>query len=153
MADIDIAKFPTDADGKALLGKLQAALRELTPHKRGIDKFPSPPNKLMDIMDDLRPEFPIIWKNLRICFDKTEPGASISPMFEITLGPFWLDNAVTQVDMQKVILHEYLHKAMRFEPPSEFPPDQRRSLEHSTIDDLLKQMGYRPPVNPAMGKI
>jgi hypothetical protein len=153
MANLDTASFPTDADGKALLAKVQAALRELTPQKKGVDKFPSPPDKLMKIMDDLRRQFANIWKDLKISFDPAEKGASISPALELKIGPFFLVGHFTQEDMQKVILHEYLHKAMSFEPPDGFPPDQRHSLEHSKIDDLLEEMGYRPPVNPAMGKI
>jgi len=94
--------------------------------------------------DLLDPSYLAIWNNSTLEYDPGQPGAEIYvPGRRMYLGPFMLDMQL--VDLEKTIIHEYLHAALNQDW-------QRLSMEaqHPQINLIIKQrLKYAGPPNPA----
>ena len=149
MAFLISASFPDDVEGQALHAKVRKAFDTLTksrPPKQGegyIPYYRVPVRLVKHSRDHLKSDFEDVWTWCMFSFDEEETGAS---MFvskrEATIGPFFLRSGFTSVDMEKIILHEYLHAALRY----------GRQYHHSFIEQIIKyDLGYKGPWNPAEG--
>ena len=105
--------------------------------------FPRAPRKLNAERDFLSDEWQQVWQDCTIEFADYEPGASIYvPERRIRFGPFFLLHSYTITDFEKIILHEYLHAAFRFD-------NQLKSFHHGMMEQvLIYNLRYRPPANP-----
>jgi hypothetical protein len=153
--------------GKTLQNSLEGALRNLT-HTKGApgtrsvlagDKskdgqsdaradrsglnFARVPVKLQKERDFLSDDWPQIWDECTIEFADEEAGASIYvPDRRIRFGPFFVLNKYTITDFEKIILHEYLHAAFRFD-------NTLKSFHHGMMEQvLIYNLHYKPPANP-----
>jgi RHS repeat-associated protein len=150
---VDASSFPTTAQGKKLLEKVRAALRNLTGEKGEGDEWKSVPKKLRGERDWLDENYKEIWDKTVIRYDKNECGAGVGPgekegEWVITIGPLFEKERWKVIDLEKVILHEYLHPALK--------PGLRmgESFEHGTIDQIIKyDLRYPGAPNPAVGLI
>lgn len=85
----------------------------------------------------LLPTHERIWKECFIVFDPAERGASIHlPTGQIRFGPFFV-SGWTRPDLEKVILHEYFHKAISLQP-SYGDARFRKEAQHSEIDQIIE---------------
>ncbi len=153
--------------GKILQSGLAAALHNLTntkgtlgtrnvhtcvkedgsqPHtmadRAGLD-FARAPFKLREERDFLSEDWREIWAACTIEFADYEAGASIYvPGRRIRFGPFFALHKYTINDFEKIILHEYLHAAFRFE-------NSLKDFHHGMMEQvLIYNLGYKPPANP-----
>lgn len=108
----------------------------------GLDYAHSPRKANAD-RDCLKDEWKSIWKETTIEFSEEETGASIyKPNRRVRIGPFFLRPGFSVVDMEKVVLHEFIHAALAIVSP--LP-----GIDHGFIDQALRNMGYKPPYNVA----
>lgn len=116
------------------------------PQLRAGLEFPSPPSRLRQERDDLDEDWRSIWKECTIEFSRREAGASVFvPARRISIGPFFLKPQYTVRDMEKIVLHEYLHTALRVKPT----PDLRTEYDHGQIKMILiDHLHYPPPATP-----
>jgi RHS repeat-associated protein len=149
---VDASSFPTTAQGQKLLDKVRSALNRLTGEKGQGDKWKSVPKKLKGEKDLLAENYKEIWDKTVIRYDANECGAGVGPGENgervITLGPLFEKEKWKVMDLEKVILHEYLHPALK--------PGLRmgESFEHGTIDQIIKyDLRYPGAPNPAVGLI
>jgi hypothetical protein len=120
-----------------------------TVERAGLD-FPDAPQRLSKGRDFLRDDWKEIWKQMTVEFSDEELGASIyRPKRRVRIGPFFTGTKFTEkgekrfsvVDMQKVLLHEFLHAAFTIED---------RQFHHGMISQvLIGNLGYPEPANPA----
>jgi hypothetical protein len=105
--------------------------------------YPKAPVKLREERDFLRDDWKQIWDECTIEFADYEAGASIHvPTRRIRFGPFFTRNRFSITDFEKIILHEYLHAAFRFE-------NTLKSFHHGMMEQvLIHNLGYKPPANP-----
>lgn len=108
----------------------------------GLD-YPRAPVKLDPERDFLSDEWKQIWQECTIEFADYETGASIYvPERRIRFGPFFLTHSYTITDFEKIILHEYLHAAFRFD-------NTLKSFHHGMMEQvLIYNLRYKPPANP-----
>lgn len=143
MARLLADTFPADAEGRALLGKVRRALTNLTgmaPPRDG--NFTVAPRRLDPERDLLKDDWRNTWLRETIRFDPAEPGASVRAGV-IKIGPFFLQRRFTVMDLEKVVLHEYLHEAIDIE---------WKDAHHGQIDQIIRfNLGYPGPPNPAEG--
>ena len=137
--------FPQDAEGRALFQKVKKALHNLTgmtPPKDG--NFTSAPRRLNAERDTLKSDWRAIWFQETIKYDAAEPGASVLKGV-VKIGPFFLQKRFTVMDMEKVVLHEYLHEAIDI---------SWRDAHHGQIDQIIQfNLAYPGAPNPAEGKV
>jgi hypothetical protein len=152
--------------GKVLQNKIGHALRRVT-GKHGVEKvrdvdsckqaddgespviaslsgldYPAAPHGLRTDRDFLRGEWKEIWKEVTIEFADEESGASIYvPNRRVRIGPFFLAERFTVRDLEKIVLHEFLHAGFDIE---------MRAAHHGLMEQvLIFNMGYHRPANPA----
>ena len=111
MATLKIDAFPSDKRGQLLLRKVQDALSNLTGMRGGKNGvYVGAPTKLDRERDMLKPDYRIVWQQCTLEFDPEERGAEATPgTSNLKVGPFFLSADTSVMDMEKVILHEYLH--------------------------------------------
>jgi len=153
--------------GKRLQSRLEGALHNLTntkgrPGTRSVHcgtkaedgqsdtladrtglNFAPAPIKLREERDFLSEEWKQIWDDCTIEFSDEEAGASIYvPDRRIRFGPFFLMHSYTITDFEKIVLHEYLHAAFRFD-------NTLKSFHHGMMEQvLIYNLRYKPPANP-----
>ena len=137
MATLKTKTFPGDKEGRALLRKVKRAIANICGHgvsKKGV--VLSAPKKLKSGRDNLKSDYKEIWKKCTIEFDENETGASVlMKTFRIRLGPFFLRPSIKIVDMEEVILHEFLHVALDIKD---------RQFHHGMMTQILKyNIGYK----------
>jgi hypothetical protein len=135
--------FTQHKDAVDLLRRLREALEALSGHPRA-GKY-AVPRKLLPLTRPapggepgrLLPSYAQIWNSCFIVFDPNERGASIHmPTGKIRFGPFFV-SGWTRKDLEKVILHEYLHKAIAMQP--DFGGVQfRKDAQHGEIDQIIE---------------
>ena len=141
MAVLKAETFPTDSDGAGLLKKVKQGLTNLSGHGPAKDgTYLSPPHGLDADRDMLRDDYRDIWRGTTIQYKDDETGASVNiPNKLISLGGFFLRPSHKVLDIQKVILHEYLHLVLTVS--SEF--------QHSQMTQVITyNLGYPGDANP-----
>jgi hypothetical protein len=148
MATLKIQTFPSDQEGQALLAKVQQALSHVTgvgTHKDGV--YTAAPRNLNPDRDHLRPNYKAVWQLCTIEYDPDEPGAEVpAGTRTLKIGPFLQLPGTSVTDVEKVILHEYLHLVVDIgwnEGQAQHPQI------NSIIRDSLKYAGPPNPANPA----
>jgi len=146
---IDADSFPAGKDEQKLLRKLRQALRKLSGKRGTRDVRNSAPGKLRRVRDMLDPRWRKIWRDSSLVYDENCSAAFTRTLAdgtqEIHIGPFFLDSRFRRTDLEKVILHEYLHSAM--DEPYQMEIGYE---EHGTIDQIIEtHLGYPGPPNPA----
>jgi len=159
--------FLAEGDGRAIHGgasletKVVRALENITGHKgkpahrandTGVKKqgllYWRTPRKLDAERDGLKDGWHTIWRHCTIEFDKDETGASISGLSDddptapkrIRIGPFFLREGFSTRDLEKIVLHEFLHAAFVY----------GREFHHGMMEQvLIYNLGYERPANPA----
>lgn len=101
------------------------------------------PVKLQEDRDFLREDWKEIWDKCTIEFADYEAGASIHvPSRRIRFGPFFALHKYSITDFEKILLHEYLHAAFRFD-------NTLKSFHHGMMEQvLIYNLRYKPPANP-----
>lgn len=152
--------------GKTLQNRLASALYNLTqrhgvPGKRNVHTCVSErtdvhseavragldyghvPVKLRPERDFLSDDWKEIWQACTIEFADYESGASIHvPSRRIRFGPYFALHKYSITDFEKIILHEYLHAAFRFE-------NTLKEFHHGMMEQvLIHQLHYKAPANP-----
>jgi hypothetical protein len=142
MATLNADTFPGDKQGKKVLDEVKQALRNLTGLNGGTNgAYLVAPVKLNADRDVLKPSYKQIWNLCTIVYDDDEKGAEMSKAHQITLGPLLLSMSVT--DIEKIILHEYLHEAIDIGVNVE-------EMEHGQINHIIRDnLHYPGPPNPA----
>jgi hypothetical protein len=139
--------FRADASGTTLLGKLKPAQSNVD-GVIGVATAMKPPHaarRLHRDEDSLKRDFLAIWSRCTIEYDPKQPAAEIRKGKEIVIGPLFAEQRFTTLDMEKVLLHEYLHAAL----------DEMWKLDpHSQIDQIIQfNLKYPGAPNPAVGLI
>ena len=137
-------------NGERLLSNVKQALGTLTgtPGKPAVKdrrraiEYAGAPQKLRTERDFLKSHWKELWKDCVIAFDREEAGASVNMRTgRIALGPFFLKPNFKVADIEKVILHEFLHIALDIE---------MRAAHHSMMEQvIIYNLGYSRPANPA----
>jgi hypothetical protein len=142
-----VATLKPDTFGseKFLLTRVRHALTNLTGVAANrAEEYGLAPTKLDAERDSLSPNYKSIWKQCTVEYDPEESGAEIYlKARRIVLGPFF--RAFEEMDLEKVILHEFLHAALD-------DGWQRLSeqAQHGQINLIIvSNIGYPPPPNPA----
>lgn len=104
------------------------------------DLYPKSPKGLNRNRDNLKRNYKKIWDDTIISFDWDTYGATANQRtFEINLGEFFLKKEIPLLDLQKVILHEFLHLVV----------DLPRSIHHGQIDKIISEgLDYEGAPNP-----
>lgn len=143
MARLDEKTFPGGPEGAALLAKVKKALQVMTgmpPPKDG--NWTRAPQGLDADRDVLKEDWRAIWMRCVIRYDPNERGAS-ALHGKLTIGPFFLERRFTELDLRKVILHEYLHEAIDI---------SWKEAHHGQIDQIIQfNLKWPGPPNPAEG--
>ncbi|HUL07526.1 MAG TPA: hypothetical protein VLV76_14405 [Candidatus Acidoferrum sp.] len=123
-------------------GKAEDGQSDARTDRSGLN-FPRTPIKLQEERDFLSEEWKQIWDECTIEFADEEAGASIYvPDRRIRFGPFFVLNKYSITDFEKIILHEYLHAAFRFDNTlKEFHHGMMRQV-------LIYNLRYSEPANP-----
>jgi hypothetical protein len=137
MATLLTSTFPADKEGEALLKKVKIALAHICGH--GVSKTGSvltAPRRLKAGRDNLKSDYREIWKKCTIEYDPEETGASVlMKTYQIRLGPFFLRPSIKIVDLEEVLLHEFLHVALNI---------GNREFHHGMMTQILKyNLGYK----------
>lgn len=147
-----------------LLGRVRGALRNLTgfystetqvkANLRVDYPFPVGPNgrlfRLDADEDYLDSTYQSIWRQCTIQYDPSEPGAEIKVLErKIRLGPAMRHYIVN--DLEKIIIHEYLHAALNADWQRETDLVQHDPI-NVTIQFHLFYPGHPNPANPAEGR-
>jgi hypothetical protein len=101
--------------------------------------------QLNEKRDRIQHNYRQIWDSLTLEYDMDQPGAEIfiqdKRMF---VGPFMLDY-VNPIDLEKVIIHEYLHAVLEV-----FYQTRGLNTQHDQIDLIIREgLKYKGPPNPA----
>lgn len=135
--------FTDQPEAQELLPRIHAALKALCGRPKGGTY--AVPLKLKRLARPARrgesgrllPNYVAIWKTCFIVFDPQERGASIwLPTGKIKFGPFFVSGWKRR-DLEKVILHEYLHKAIDLQP-SYGDTRFRKDAQHGEIDQIIE---------------
>jgi hypothetical protein len=144
MAIVKFETFPTDAaENNALRAKVTKALTGLCGHGPSAEnKVISAPRNLKAERDLLRGDYREIWKLCSIEYSEDESGASANHRTnQIKLGPVFLRPFFSAKDIEKVILHEFLHLVLA---------ETNRDFHHSLITQIIQfNIGYQGEPNPA----
>lgn len=144
MATLKADTFPGEKSGRDLLAKVQKALTNLTGTTmaaKGV--YMTAPIKLNADRDLLIPTYKVIWQQCTIEYDPDQRGAEMQAGHRITLGPFWEGTDTTVMDLEKVILHEFLHDVLDIGVG-------HGDAEHGQINLIIKyNLKYPGPPNPA----
>ncbi|MCA9753784.1 MAG: hypothetical protein KC591_16425 [Gemmatimonadetes bacterium] len=136
--------FPKDKEGQALLLKVRRAMERLTRSKGVKDNFVKAPRRLNADEHNLKDEFANIWARCTLEFDPENPGASVRKG-KIKIGPFFLAKRFKVMDLEKVILHEFLHESLAI---------SWKEAHHGLIDQIIQyDLKYPGPPNVAEGKM
>jgi len=139
-----------------LLNNIGKALTQLTGTPGKDNTWSRSPKKLRKERDFLSDDFRDIWKNTVIRYDPNCTGATSTRNAkggaDIVVGPWFLQKQFTKQgftrEIEKIILHEYLHQAL--DQPYMFSgqPD-RNDLQHGFIDQVIQfNLGYKGSPNP-----
>jgi len=148
MAKLMPQTFPTDSAGQALLKNVKRALTNLT----GVGDNPSniylpAPLKLNAERDNLRSDYRSIWQACDIKFEMEQTGAEMAAERQMEIGPYFLRSSTTVTDMEKIILHEFLHDALE---PSGIGGSTGYEFDHTRINEIIRDnLKYPGPPNPA----
>jgi RHS repeat-associated protein len=148
---IDADTFPLGKDEQKLLRRLRQALRNMTGNRGRGDVFNLAPRKLRkwnsrERRDYLDPKWRKIWRDSTLVYDEDCRAAHTVKRDDGTdethIGPLFLNSRFKRNDLEKVILHEFLHSAL----------DQRyqsniKGVEHGFIDQVIEKH-YKGPPNP-----
>lgn len=149
MAIIRFETFPNDLekiylyqDSQELQGKIRKAIFNLCHHS--LDKnneVVASPYRLNPRRDWLKPDYREIWKKCVIEYDENDPNATAYfSLNKITVGPVFMRPTITILDMEKVLLHEFLHLALSI---------QDRQMHHSFMEQIIKyHLKYPGDANP-----
>jgi hypothetical protein len=141
------ATFRTDAEGSKLLAKLKPAQTNVDGviGAAGTVKPPHVARRLQRDADSLKPDYLAIWSRCTIAYDPRQAAAEIRNGREIVVGPLFAETRFATLDMEKVLLHEYLHAAL----------DEMWKIDpHSQIDQIIQfNLKYKGAPNPAVGLI
>lgn len=144
MAIVKFETFPSDeTENQALRSKVTKALTRLCGHGPSSEnKVISAPRNLNPGRDLLRDDYREIWKLCSIEYSEDESGASANHRtFQIKLGPVFLRPFFSALDVEKVILHEFLHLVLA---------QTNRDFHHSLITQIIQfNIGYKGEPNPA----
>ena len=145
MATLKLKTFPSDKSVQALLSKVKKALTNLTGiggSKDGV--YLTAPTKLDPERDLLRPNYKSIWQQCTIEYDPNEKGAEVATGTRtLKIGPFLETQGTTVMDVEKIILHEYLHLVVDIGWNTE-------EAQHGQINQIIKyNLKYPGPPNPA----
>jgi len=137
MATLLTSTFPSDKEGTRLLRKVKIALSNICGHgvsKKGV--ILTAPNKLNAERDNLKEDYREIWKKCTIEYDPDETGASVlMKSYRIRLGPFFLRPSIKIVDLEEVLLHEFLHVALAIGD---------KQFHHGLMTQILRyELGYK----------
>jgi len=148
MATLKTKTFPDDKDGRALLAKVQRALSNLTGIGVPADGvYLTAPRKLDADRDMLKANYRSVWGTCTIQYDPDEKGAEAAPgTHDLTIGPFFLSRGTTVMDMEKVLLHEYLHLVIDI---SWHATEAEHGQINHIIRDNLRYPGSPNPANPS----
>ena len=142
---IEANTFPDTGAGRKLLDQVRKALRKLTGEKGKDDEWKAPPRKLDPDRDFLRDDYEEIWEQTTIVYNECQTGAEAiwkknrEGGYKIELGP--LLERYSDLQVEKVILHEYLHSALTVE---------WEQAQHGLIDQVIRDnLRYTGPPNPA----
>lgn len=136
MAILLINTFKTK-EQKVLLKKVRLALKNLCGHGHSREgSYLTAPRKLRLDRDFLKENYKEIWKHCTIRFDPQEKGASIRGKKDIHIGPFFLQPRFTVMDVEKIILHEFLHAALDISME-----DAHHGLIYQVIKENIKYPG------------
>ena len=135
--------FPKTPEGKKLLEKVKRALARMSGRDANRDRiYPRAPRGLQPGRDLLKSSYVAIWRRCTLEYSPREAGASVKAG-KIRIGPFFLKPRFRVLDIQKVILHEYLHEAIDI---------SWRKAHHGQIDQIIQyNLGWPGPPNPAEG--
>ena len=135
--------FPETEEGKKLLEKVKIALARMSGKDLNRDRvYPRAPRGLKPGRDVLKSNYVAIWRNCTLEYSAREAGASVT-RGRIRIGPFFLKPRFRVLDIQKVILHEYLHEAIDI---------SWKAAHHGQIDQIIQfNLGWPGPPNPAEG--
>jgi hypothetical protein len=142
MATLMVGTFPADDEGRGLLRKVRQSLTNLCGQGHGNDgTYTSAPRRLNAERDMLRENYREIWKEVTIQYSADETGASVNHRTKIiSIGGFFLRPSHKVLDIQKVLLHEFLHLAIDME---------MREFHHGQIEQIIKyNLGYEGDANP-----
>ena len=104
------------------------------------------PVKLDRERDDLVQNYRAVWQYCNIRFDPNQAGAEMINATEMRIGPFFLRSDITVTDLEKLILHEYLHVALE---PSGVGGSTGYEYDHTRINQIIRDnMQYPGPPNP-----
>lgn len=124
-----------------LLRKLKRVLRDITgSHMLPSGDFHHPPKGLRPSRDHIRVDYADVWRDTKIVYNRATSGATATHSTNtITLGEFFLREELGDLELKKVVLHEFLHLVVLF--PREF--------HHGQINQII-EFGLRlpPPPNP-----
>ena len=140
-----VLKTDTFGSEKNLLQRVKQALTRLTgAASGGPNEYRVAPTKLDADRDLLRSDYKLVWKQCTVEYDEKEAGAEIHVSdLRIVLGPFMKHFGVT--DLEKVILHEFLHAAL-----DEDWQKSGEQAQHGQINQIIKyNIGYSGAPNPA----
>lgn len=106
--------------------------------------YPSPPKGLDRRRDGLKANYKKIWDDTIIAFDWNTYGATANvETYEINIGEFFLKKQITDLQMQKVVLHETLHLMV------DLPRSLNFALHHGQINKIIsKGLNLKGPPNP-----
>jgi len=155
-ATLDAGSFPEGDEEQQLLNNIGKALTQLTGTPGKDNTWSRSPKKLRKERDFLSDDFRDIWKNTVIRYDPNCTGATSTRNAkggaDIVVGPWFLQKQFTKQgftrEIEKIILHEYLHQAL--DQPYMFSgqPD-RNDLQHGFIDQVIQfNLGYKGSPNP-----
>ncbi len=161
MATLIASTFVQESE---LLGRVRDALRNLTgfhgtetqvkANLRVDYPFPVGPNgrlfRLDKEEDFLATDYQAIWCKCTIQYDPSEPGAEIKVLErKMRLGPAMRHYIVN--DLEKVIIHEYLHAALNADWQ-----DLTDVVQHGPINETIQfhlfYPGHPNPANPGEGQ-
>ena len=143
MAKLAADTFPSDHEGQALLHKVKRALRKMTGmHEPKDGNWVWPPYELRTERDVLKENWKTTWQMCAVRYDGKEKGASALHGV-LTIGPFFLEKRFQILDLQKVILHEFLHEVLDI---------GWKEAHHGQINQIIQfNLKWPGPPNPAEG--
>jgi hypothetical protein len=117
-------------DMNVLSARLKKILTELCgPPMPQTSEFLNPPRGLVQKRDRLKLNWQIIWKNTSIVYREEAYGATATfSTNTITFGEFFLKQEIPDLDLKKVLLHEFLHLVV----------DMPTALHHGQINTIIK---------------
>lgn len=122
--------------------KVRKAIANLCHHQLDANnEVIAPPFRLNPNRDWLKPDYREIWKQCVIEYDENDPNATAYfKLNKITIGPVFLRPSISILDLEKVLLHEFLHLALSIDD---------RTAHHSFMEQIIKyHIKYPGDANP-----